>query len=242
MNPKHLLFGLALALAFVPPAVAAKPPAKPPAPVTPITPPKPKPPTSPTSPAVTLNANPTIVVYSGNTTLSGRLSGGAVGGVSLRLFQDTTRPYGDTYTPSNVTAKTDTNGKYSFAVKPLVNTQYRVVASTSPPATSPPKLVLVRIRVGLKVSDSTPRRGSRVRFFGSAFPAHDGRLVRIQRRSPSGRFVTVARTRLRDAGTVRSTYSRRVRVYRDGVYRVRVTGDGDHINGLSRLKTIDVHA
>ncbi len=67
-------------------------------------------------------------------------------------------------------------------------------------------------------------------------------MVRIQRRSPSGRFVTVARTRLRDAGTVRSTYSRRVRVYRDGVYRVRVTGDGDHINGVSRLKTIDVHA
>ena len=32
-----------------------------------------------------------------------------------------------------------------------------------------------------------------------------------------------------------------MRVFRDGVYRVKVTGDGDHINGFSRLKNIDVH-
>ncbi|MBA3748818.1 MAG: hypothetical protein H0W96_15200 [Solirubrobacterales bacterium] len=51
----------------------------------------------------------------------------------------------------------------------------------------------------------------------------------------------MARTRLRDAGATKSTYSRRVRLYRDGVYRVKVSGDGDHINGLSRLKSIDVH-
>ena len=51
----------------------------------------------------------------------------------------------------------------------------------------------------------------------------------------------MVRTKLRDAGSAKSTYSRRVRIYRDGVYRVKVAGDGDHINGFSRLKTIDVH-
>ena len=228
MNTKYVIGGLALALAVAPSAGAQKP-----APATPVTP--------PTTASITLSAKPTTIIYSGVTTLSGRLRGRTVRGVTVRLWQDTTRPYGDSYKPSSVTARTANNGNYSLTAKPLVNTQYRVVAGTSPAVASPAKLVLVRILVGRRVSDSTPRRGSLVRFFGSAFPAHDGRRVTIQRRSPSGRFVTVARSRLRDAGTTKSSYTRRVRVYRDGVYRVKVTGDGDHINGLSRLRSIDVH-
>lgn len=237
MRTTHIIAGLALALAFVPAAAAQKPkppkPPAPPAPATPITP--------PTGTAITLNAKPATIVFSGVTVLSGRLSGRTVAGVPVRLEQDTTRPYGDAYKRSNVTATTARNGTYSLTVKPRANTQYRVVANTSPPVTSVPKLVLVRIRVGISLSDSTPRRGSLVRFSGSVLPAHDGRLVRIQKRSPTGRFITVSRTRLRDAGNARSTYSRRVRVYRDGTYRVKVSGDGDHINGFSRRKTITVH-
>ena len=136
---------------------------------------------------------------------------------------------------------TANNGRYAFAVKPLVNTQYRVVAQASPPVTSAATLVRVRIRVGLSVSDTTPARGRVVRFSGSASSAHDGRTAYIQRRSSSGRFVTVSRTTLRDAGEAKSTYSRRVRVSRDGVYRVKVTGDGDHINGFSRMRSLAVH-
>ena len=228
---KHVLSALALALVFVPAAVAQNP--KKPAPPTPVTPP---------TTALTLDAKPTTIVYANVTTLSGRLSGrGTVRNVVLRLWRDTTAPYGDSYTRTSTTVKTTNNGRYSLTAKPLVNTQYRVLTNVAPTVASPPKRVLVRIRTGIRLSDSTPRRGSRVRFYGSAFPAHDGRRVTIQRRSPSGRFVTVARTRLRDAGTTKSTYSRRVRVYRDGTYRVKVTGDGDHINGFSRLKNIDVH-
>jgi len=230
MNTKHVLSGLALALVFVPAAVAQKPK---PAPATPVTP--------PASTAISLAADPGTIIYANATTLSGRVTGRSVSGVVLRLWRDNTRPYGDSYKPTATTVKTAKNGRYSLTAKPLVNTQYRLVTTVAPAVASPPKLVQVRIRVGTRVSDSTPRRGSRVRFFGSAFPAHDGRRVTIQRRSPSGRFVTVARTRLRDAGTTKSTYSRRVRVYRDGTYRIKVTGDGDHVNGLSRLKHIDVH-
>jgi hypothetical protein len=231
MNTKHVLSGLAVALVFVPAAVAQNP--NKPAPPTPVTPPTPT--------AITLDAKPTTIVYANVTTLSGRLSGRSVRNVVLRLWRDTTRPYGDSYKPTTQTVRTANNGRYSLTAKPLVNTQYRVVTNVAPSVASPPKRVLVRIRTGIRLSDSTPRRGSRVRFYGSAFPAHDGRRVTIQRRSPSGRFVTVARTRLRDAGTAKSTYSRRVRVYRDGTYRVKVSGDGDHVNGLSRLKSIDVH-
>jgi hypothetical protein len=226
---KHVLSALALALVFVPAAVAQNP--KKPAPPTPVTPP---------TTALTLDAKPTTIVYANVTTLSGRLTGRTVRNVVLRLWRDTTAPYGDSYRPTSTTVTTANNGRYSLTAKPLVDTQYRVLTTVAPTVASPPKRVLVRIRTGIRVSDSTPRRGSRVRFSGSAFPAHDGRRVTIQRRSRSGRFITLARTRLRDAGTTKSTYSRRVRVYRDGIYRVKVTGDGDHVNGLSRLKNIDV--
>ena len=225
MQLKFALPGLALALALVP-AAAAQSPKKPP-----------KPPTGATG--ITIAAKPTVVVFTGATTLSGKLAG-AKAGVVVRLEQDNTRPYGDAYTATGNQAAAGNNGMYSFSVKPLLNTQYRVVAQASPPVTSAATLVRVRMRVGLSVSDLTPRRGSLVRFSGSVSPAHDGRTVSIQRRSPSGRFMTVARTTLRDAGEAKSTYSRRVRVSRDGVYRVKVAGDADHINGISRLRTVAV--
>jgi hypothetical protein len=40
-----------------------------------------------------------------------------------------------------------------------------------------------------------------------------------------------------------SKYSRRVRVYSDGVYRVKVSsaGDGDHMTGVSRRVSLDAH-
>ncbi len=223
MRPKHLVPGLAVALAFAPAAIAAKPP---------------KPPAQGAA-TLTLDAKPAPIVFSSPTTLSGKLSSGAAG-TTLRLEQDTTRPYGDSYKPANLTTTTMGGGGYSFSVKPPVNTQYRVsTQGGGSSVTSPAKLVLVRMLVGLRLSDSTPNRGSRVRFSGSVFPAHDGRLAVIQKRSSTGRFVTVDRTTLRDAGTARSTYSRRVRV-RSGVYRVKVVGDADHINGFSRSRTITV--
>lgn len=190
--------------------------------------------------AVSLDAKPTIVVFGATSTLSGTVTGPQTSGVTVRLDADDTRPYGDSYKPTGRTAVTAANGKYSLAVVPGVNTQYRVVAQTSPNVTSPARLVLVRIKVGLKVSDSTPRSGSRVLFSGSVFPAHDGRTALIQKRSPSGRWVTVTTTTLKDAGTTRSTYSRRIRVSRDGTYRVKVSGDADHVNGFSRTRTLDV--
>ena len=228
MRSKPLIAGTALALAFVPAAAAQNPGNNGNG-------------NNNNAAAVGLDANPAIIIFSSPTTLSGRVNDNATGaGVTIRFEQDTTRPYGDSYRPSAVTATTSNNGRYSLRITPLVNTQYRAIAQASPPVASPPKLVLVRTRVGLRLSDSTPRRGSLVRFSGSVFPAHDGRSALIQKRSPSGRFVTVARTTLRDAGTARSSYSRRLRAGRDGVYRVKVTGDGDHVNGFSRLRAVDV--
>lgn len=94
--------------------------------------------------------------------------------------------------------------------------------------------------VTLRVDDARSKRGQRVRFFGSVRPPHDGLVVRLQRRGSGGRYRTVARARLRDAGDASSTYSRRVRIFRDGVYRARVPADGDHLTGTSRRQRVDV--
>ncbi|HEX6389962.1 MAG TPA: hypothetical protein VFZ89_10955, partial [Solirubrobacteraceae bacterium] len=122
-----------------------------------------------------------------------------------------------------------------------VNTRYRVVAATSPTVTSAIVTVSVAYRVGLAVSDSTPRRGTRVRFSGSVGPRKDGATAFIQKRRSDGRFVTVARATLTQATATRSAYVRRVLINRSGVYRVRVSGDASHVAGISRTRTITVH-
>jgi hypothetical protein len=205
-----------LAVAVVPAALAQK-----------------KPPKN-TNTAITITANPNPIVFSSPTTLSGRLTGGSAGNVGVKLQKDETRPYGDSYSDTSVSGTTKNNGNWSFSVKPGLNTQYRVVAATTPAVSSPGRLVLVRPRVGL----TTSRAAGKVRFAGSVYPALDGRSVLIQRRAPSGRFVTVSRTTLRDAGTTRSKYAKSVTVSRDGVYRTKVPGDAKHVNGFSTTRTV----
>ena len=190
---------------------------------------------------VSLDAKPNPVVFGSPMTLSGKVAGDAKADIVIRFEQDTTKPYGDKYTPSAFTAKTTNGGQWSVAIKPTVNTQYRALAQTSPAVTSGARLVNVRPLIGLRVSDSTPRRGSLVKFSGSVFPAHDGMRVSIQRRTSTGGFAPVARPMLVDAGAAKSTYTRRLRIFRDGVYRVKLTGHGDHVSGYSRLRTLTVH-
>ena len=134
----------------------------------------------------------------------------------------------------------DATGNYSFSVRPAVNTKYRVEAKTKPPVTSAEVVVNVRPRVSLRLSDSTPARGQRVRFSGFVYPQHDGTRVSIQRRTTTGKFATVARPTLRDAGDVRSRYVRSLAVADDGVYRVRIAAHDDHIAGFSPRRSVTV--
>ena len=189
---------------------------------------------------VTISATSPIV-WGRSSVISGGVRG-AGGGVLVDLESDPF-PYSDAAFVKEATVPTDAKGNYRFTPMPRLNTRYRVVARTSPPVTSAIATVLVRIRVKVGVSDSTPKRGSLVRFSGSACPQHDGNLVYIQRRTSTGGFGTVARTKLVDAGDACSRYSRRVRVFSDGVYRVKVSagGDGDHVAGISRTVALDAH-
>ena len=188
---------------------------------------------------LSLDASPNPVVFHRRTLLSGRLTGPNNAFQDIRIERDRW-PYEGNFVDA-ATARTDAQGRYSLFGRPPVNTRYvaRMGNLFSAVVT-----VRVRIRVSRRVSDSTPRRGQRIRFRGRACPQHDGALVGIQRYSRTlNRFRTIRRTRLRNiVGSSCSRYSRRFRVYRDGTYRVKVaTPHGDHANGYSRKKRIDVH-
>jgi len=137
---------------------------------------------------------------------------------------------------------TGTDGSYSFTVTPKLNTRYRVNTTTvSPALTSAEVFESVRIRISLKVSDSTPKRGTRVKFSGVASPQHDGKVVRIQRRTSTGSYRTIARTVLKDSGDVKSRYSKAIRISKDGVFRTRISADADHATGTSGRHRVLVH-
>jgi hypothetical protein len=193
-----------------------------------------KPGHNPGGATLSLAAKPTPVVFGSATALSGRLTGTAKAGVTVTLREDP-YPFGDGSKPVG-SAVTDAQGDYSFTRRPTVNTIFGVAAG---PTRSPNALVNVRIRMSLRVSDSTPEVGQLVRFKGRACPAHDGLTVAIQRRSSTGRYVTVRRTTLK-AATTCSAYSRAFRIHRDGRYRV-TADDADHARGYSRSRVLDAH-
>lgn len=190
--------------------------------------------------AITLAAQPNPLSFASFVTLSGRLTGGSNGAEGVTLQADP-YPFADNGFADKTTSTTAANGTYSFRQAPSLNTRYRVVASTSPKVTSPVVGVSVAYRVGLSVSDSTPRRGTRVRFSGSVGPRKDGSTAFIQKRRSDGRFVTVARATLVAGTASRSVYSKRLLIRASGTYRVRVTGDAAHVAGNSRSRSLAVH-
>jgi hypothetical protein len=214
---------LALVLS-VPVLAGAKPSAKPPAANDPLS----------------LSATPDTVTFGGAATLTGKITGNDKVGKTVEL-EAKEFPYTGGFN-TVATAVSDANGDFRFTVKPGKNTMYRATAKLSPTVTSGEVLVSVRIKVTLKLSDSTPRRGQRVKFSGSAYPAHDGRSVLIQRRRSDGTYKTVkSLTLTRVDGVTRSAFSARLRVYRDATYRAQVVSDGDHATGTSGRRKADVH-
>ena len=183
--------------------------------------------------SLTIAAKPNPIVYGGVTTIEGKLTGPVRAGKNVVLQSDPF-PYDDDFSNAGKVT-TGPSGNYSFTERSGLNTRYRVREGN---LLSPVIAVRVRVRIGLRVSDRTPDRRERVRFYGRACPPHVGALVRVQRRG-ADRWVTVARTRTREA-TRCSRYSRRVRVFRDGVYRTVVAGHGDHAAGTSPRRFIDV--
>jgi hypothetical protein len=184
--------------------------------------------------AVTIAATPRVITFGRPTTIAGQVAGRPSARVEL---EQSPFPFTD---PFKNVAKGTTNAaaNYAFQVTPALNTRYHVVTK-SPPDTSRDVTVLVRTKVNLRLGDTTPPAGARVRFRGSVFPAHDGSAVRIQRRTSAG-WKTIAKPVLRTAtpldGDTRSTYRKRIRIRRSGIYRTVMPAHADHARGKSRKR------
>jgi len=202
------------------------------------------PPPGPGANAVSITAKPTTVTFSRSTTITGKVTGpGSVG--AMVMLEENPYPFTGGFKPTGTPSTTDAASNYSFVATPGMTTRYRVTVK-KPNVTSPEVTIRVRVKVGFSVSDSTPSIGQRVRFAGTVLPAHNGKVARIQRRTSTGAWRTVASATLVAAapvnGTPRSKFAKRLRVNNTGTYRVRVApGDGDHIAGNSVRRTLRVH-
>lgn len=183
------------------------------------------------------SANP--VTYGKTIQVTGSLKGNPSVGIGVEL-QASPFPYA-TYTSING-ATTSATGAYSFSVQPLINTRYRIITTTvTPQVISDALAQVVNQRVSFSVNDKTPRKGSLVRFYGKVTPARDGSNVSVQRRTSTGSWATVKRIKLTDAGDIRSSYSKRIRIYKSATYRVRMAPTASLGTGTSARRTLKVH-
>jgi hypothetical protein len=227
MSVRRGLSLVPLLLVLASPAVAA--PSKPPPKPTP----KPKAVTE-----VGIGLDPFAITYGQAASVSGRLTGHAVR--QPLVLQGAPFPFQAFAEVARGASGAD--GRYSFAVAPPITMRYQVSSATDPSVASGIVHLAVSQRVDAAVSDSTPRRGQLVRFSGAVGPGNPGAVAYIQRRVPvSGRFRTIKRTHLLDAGLASSVFTTRVRIRHTGLYAVRVRATHYNAQGYSGLIAIHVH-
>jgi hypothetical protein len=164
---------------------------------------------------VSLAATPSLIAPGVGTTLAGTLAG--TGNVGRRIvLQSNPWPYIQGFKNASNEQLTNPQGGFSFPLLAvLFNTQYRVRLPERPAVASPIVNVGVLFIVHTHVSKHRVKRGRRVRFSGSIFPAREGAQIAFQKKK-NGRWVTVGGTVTRSGGK----YRKRVKIRRGGSYRV----------------------
>jgi hypothetical protein len=181
---------------------------------------------------VSLLARPQTVVFGSTTLLSGQILGAGGAGARVTLREN---PFPFARFRSAATTRADAAGRFVFARTPGVNSRYEAVIGAS---TSPIRTVFVRIKLTLRVGTTRPASGQRVLFAGTATPAHNGRLVLIQRLVGRS-WHTIARALLTPTSNpLASAFSRRVRITHSGFYRARIAHDADHEAGNSSARRL----
>jgi len=173
-----------------------------------------------------LSATPNPVVFGGLTTLSGTLSGT---GNSARAVQLQQNPFPFTSGFSNLANAqlTDAQGAFSFTVLSVpLTTQYRVLVVNDQSVVSPVVTVSVQVLVRTSVTHRHVRRGAKVRFSGTVRPAVPNVPLAIQKRGPSGGWVTLTGSITRPGGDGFAVYGKTLRIKRGGSYRVYVGASG----------------
>jgi hypothetical protein len=182
---------------------------------------------------ITLTAFPAIVTWGGNVSVSGRVQGTGVNGLTVALEQ-AAFPYSAGFREV-ATARTGSSGDFRFSSRPLtIATHFRAVTRTSVSVTSSVIGAKVRAYVGIRRTRKTRRA---LRLTGRVQPGlPDGRAT-LQRRTRSGGWAFVKRKALSGASTSSSAYTFKVRrLRRAATYRVKVSANdgGAHLGGTSR--------
>jgi len=183
---------------------------------------------------VTASASPNPAPWSGSTTVSGRVSGQGIGGTTVVLERQDFPFGGPFYLVGTKTASS--NGSFSFTVGPLwAMARLRLSTRTTIVAASPILEVRNALRVGLRARRLS---GRRVRLTGAVSPAVPRGRASLQKRSPSGRWITVRRAGVSALRGGRSRFAFTVR--RRGTYRVVVLPHDAfaHVRGTSRARSI----
>jgi hypothetical protein len=188
-----------------------------------------------------LKASATSLVYGSALVLTGKLKGADSAGRQLVLEG---RPYPFTKPFAAVgSVVTSDTGAYSFRVATVAsNTQYRVATSDQRSGPSRDVAVTVSPLISTRLSTTHPRRGQRVKFFGTVRPERVGAPFGVQRLA-GGKWVTVGGGVTRRGTGGASTWSKTIAVKRAGTYRVyvRITA-GDLASGAGRPKRVVLRA
>jgi hypothetical protein len=172
------------------------------------------------------------VPWKTNVTISGKVSGTAVGGIGLAV-QRSDFPYTTTYTTRTFAASS--SGTFNVSIGPLYSSsRLRVIARSPYTTASGWVTVMNSVSVGLKVGGKTRTHAT---LSGRTFPQLPKGTATLQRLSAKGKWTRVARTSVTDSGQFASRYSFRVKRPRaTRSYRVVVVPHdaGAHETGISR--------
>ncbi len=171
----------------------------------------------PLSLAILVAPKPTV--FGAAATVQGALSGTGNAGRAV-VLQQNPFPYTAGFADVGNPELTNTTGGFSFPVVGLAQaTQFRVVATTSPPVISP--IAIEEVAVSISAHVGRAHRRHHARIYGTVTPAIDGMEVAIMR-VIGGRNVLVSGTVLHHLSTTTSGFSRTIRVKKHAVYRVFV--------------------
>src|SRR5215211_4919780 len=189
---------------------------------------------------VNLSANPNPVSPGGSTTLAGQLTGTNSAGRDV-VLQSNPFPYTQGFLNAGNPQVTDSAGNFSFPVLSVpVNTQFRVVLAQRPEVASPIVVVGAALQVTTDAKKVARHRHSvSVRFSGTVTPQNDGGRVSIQK-FRGGTWVSIAHTRAKDAGSARSVFRTRMRIFRSGLFRAVAETEGQYVSGAGRAISIRV--
>jgi hypothetical protein len=178
---------------------------------------------------LTLTAVPNPVVYAGATTVAGSLTGPDIAGKKVAL-EGNPFPFIGPFQQIGNSVLTSPVGGYGFVIGAPITMQLRVVNQSKPGVASPTIIMYVALATTLHAHRAHHRR---VRFTGHVVPPRAGNAVLIQRRTRRG-WATVGITLTRAKSPAFSTFNKRMRLRRGGMFRaVAKTAAGDYVDGAS---------